>query len=158
MLSYDPPKLFQCKKNHLDSLSSLFNAILYNANITLFQKCMDESATPELIRTPLENIVLKTKFFNMGPPHSLLALAMDTPKLSDIANTILLLKEMGALLPTVNSEKTDLDGDITFIGSVMSELPLDVRISKLIILGYCLGHLFECIIIGRKTICNQNPN
>lgn len=113
---------------------------------------MEESAVPEMIRTPLENIVLKTKMLNMGPPHALLALAMDKPKLSDIANTILILKEMGALLRTTNGELTDFDGDITFIGRVMCDLPLDVRVSKLIILGYCFSLLDDCIIIGKSIL------
>lgn len=76
---------------------------------------------------------------------------MDTPKLTDIANTILLLKEMGALLRTIDGQITEYDGDITFIGRVMSELPLDVRISKLIVLGYCFGQLDDCIIIGKRS-------
>lgn len=109
---------------------------------------MDESAVPELIRTPLENIVLKAKILNMGSPQALLALAMDVPKLCDVANTILILKALGALLPTIDGKLVDLDGDVTFIGYVMSELPLDVRISKLIILGHCFSLLDDCIIIG----------
>lgn len=84
----------------------------------------------------------------MGPPASLLALAMDHPKLSDIANTILVLKEIGALLRTCNDEPNELDGDISFIGRIMANLPIDVKIAKFIILGYCFSILDECIIIG----------
>lgn len=109
---------------------------------------MDESSIPELIRSPLENIVLKVKLLEMGPPDSILALAMDRPKLSDIANTVLLLKEIGALLRTTNGAISDFDGDITFVGRIMANLPLDVRVARLIVLGYCFSVLEECIIIG----------
>lgn len=109
---------------------------------------MRESPVPELLRSPLENVVLKVKRLDMGEPHSVLGLAMDAPKLEDIANTVLILKELGALLKTVNNEYSHVDGDLTFIGRVMEALPIDVRASRLIILGYCYGLLDDCIIMG----------
>lgn len=110
---------------------------------------MENAPVPELLRSPLENVVLKTKMLEMGPPASMLALAMDKPNLNDIANTILQLKEIGALLRTIDGKLCNLDGDITFIGRIMANLPLDVRVTKLIILGYCFSLLEECIIIGK---------
>lgn len=86
---------------------------------------------------------------DIGEPHALLALAMDVPKLSDIGNTVLHLKEIGGLLRTVDGRFHDYDGDLTFMGNVMAQLPLDVRISRLILLGYCFSLLRECIIIGK---------
>lgn len=111
---------------------------------------MTEDAVPELVSSPLENVILKSKLLEMGSPASILALAMDHPTLSDIANTILVLKENGALLRTCNGEPSEVDGDISFIGRVMANLPIDVKITKLIILGYCFSVLDECIIIGMK--------
>lgn len=98
--------------------------------------------------SPLENVILKAKLLEMGSPESILALAMDQPNLEDIAKTILILKEMGALLLTCHGDINQMDGDISFIGRIMTSLPLDVKISKLIILGYCFSILEECIIIG----------
>lgn len=109
---------------------------------------MKENAIPELVSSPLENVILNAKLLEMGSPESILALAMDYPNLDDIANTILVLKEIGALLKTCNGKVDDMDGDISFIGRIMANLPLDVRISKFIILGYCFSVLEECIIIG----------
>lgn len=91
----------------------------------------------------------------MGPPASILALAMDRPKLNDITNTILILKEIGALLRTFNDEYSDMDGDISFIGKIMADLPIDVKIAKFIILGYCFSMYEECIIIGAAL--NSRP-
>lgn len=109
---------------------------------------MPEHSVPELISSPLENVILKAKLLGMGSPTSILALAMDHPKLNDIANTILVLKEIGALLRTCNGGENNLDGDISFIGRIMANLPIDVKIAKFIILGYCFSMLEECIIIG----------
>lgn len=109
---------------------------------------LQETAIPELVSSPLENVILKVKLMEMGPPTSILALAMDRPELSDIANTILVLKEIGALLKTCNGEVNDMDGDISFIGRIMANLPIDIKIAKFIILGYCFSILDECIVIG----------
>lgn len=109
---------------------------------------LQETAIPELVSSPLENVILKAKLMEMGPPTSILALAMDRPELSDIANTILVLKEIGALLKTCNGEANDMDGDISFIGRIMANLPIDIKIAKFIILGYCFSILDECIVIG----------
>lgn len=117
----------------------------------LFQNHLDEYAVPELVSSPLENVVLNTKLLNMGSPASLLSLALDKPKLTDIANTILVLKEIGALLRTCNGTWSDMDGDISFIGRTMANLPIDIRVAKFIILGYCFSILEECIIIGKHS-------
>lgn len=109
---------------------------------------LPSSSEPEITNNPLEDIILKTKILDMGPPDSILALAMDKPALEDISKTIYRLKAMSALLRTTGNIITPLDGDITFIGRVMSTLPLDVKLSKLIVLGYCFNVLDECIVIG----------
>lgn len=116
----------------------------------MYEFYLPESAQPELLRSPLENVVLKAKMLEMGPPHQILALAMDTPKLSNVANTILVLKELGALLHTTNGKEKIHDGDITFMGVVMANLPVDVRVARLIILGYIFSVLEESVIMGKK--------
>lgn len=111
---------------------------------------MLQTTRPELVTSPLENMILKSKLLDMGAPEEILALAMDKPKLEDVANTILQLKEIGGLFRTVNNRLADMDGDITFMGRIMCDLPLDVRLTKLIIFGYCFSVLKECIIIGNN--------
>lgn len=110
---------------------------------------MLETAIPEIVGARLENIILKTKMLKMGSPTAILSLAMDKPRLKDIANSILVLKEIGALLSTCGGNVEDeYDGDVTDIGRIMSDLPVDVRIARFIVLGYCFSVLDECIIIG----------
>lgn len=45
------------------------------------------------------------------------------------------------------------DGDLTFVGKVMSELPIPQQCTRLILLGHCFGVMQEAIIIG-TCICN----
>lgn len=41
-----------------------------------------------------------------------------------------------------------LDGDLTFLGIVMAHLPLDVNLSKLVVLGHMFSCLRDCIIMA----------
>ncbi|KAH8288798.1 hypothetical protein KR054_009748 [Drosophila jambulina] len=113
-----------------------------------YQHQMLEFGVPEMLRQPLQNSVLKAKELGMGSPVEILALALSPPNLSDIQNTILLLKEVGALFPTVDGVYNEMDGDITFWGTIMSRLPVDTRLSRLIIFGYIFNLLDEAIIIA----------
>ncbi|KAH8417162.1 hypothetical protein KR222_005196 [Zaprionus bogoriensis] len=109
---------------------------------------MKEFGVPEMLRSPLQNSVLKAKELELGSPSEILALAMSPPNLSDIHNTVLMLKEVGALYTTVDGVYKDLDGDLTFWGTIMARFPLDVRLSRLIILGYIFNCLDETVVIA----------
>lgn len=115
---------------------------------------MEEFGTAEMLRCPLENAVLKAKLLDMGPPPDILGLAMTPPNLSDIHNTILTLKEVGALFTTVNGAYSIQDGDLSFMGRVMAGMPLDIRLTRLILFGYIFSAMEEAIIIGSCIIIN----
>lgn len=40
------------------------------------------------------------------------------------------------------------DGELTFLGMVLTELPVELHLGKLIVLGHVFGCLEECLIIG----------
>ncbi|KAI5643102.1 helicase associated domain (HA2) domain-containing protein [Phthorimaea operculella] len=108
----------------------------------------NEECRPEILRCPLERLVLLAKMLNIGPPSDTLALAMDPPDMSNIHRTILVLKEIGGLKKTLDGEWCQSDGDMTYLGRIMAKLPLDVRASKLIVLGHIFGCLEESIIMA----------
>ncbi|XP_068618918.1 probable ATP-dependent RNA helicase spindle-E [Battus philenor] len=109
---------------------------------------LPEECAPEIKRCSLERLVLLAKMLDMGTPSEILALAMDPPDLSNILKTLLVLKEIGALKKREASEWCDFDGEITYLGRIMAKLPLDVRASKLIMLGYIYGCFDESIIMA----------
>ncbi|XP_071078923.1 ATP-dependent RNA helicase TDRD9-like isoform X1 [Haliotis cracherodii] len=115
---------------------------------TFFSQCLPDYGIPEMQRCPLETLVLKTKIFNMGEPRRLLGLALSPPRLDDIERTILNLKEVGALATSNNTVNSQYDGELTFIGRVLADLPVDIRIGKLLVLGHVFCLLEECLIIG----------
>lgn len=102
---------------------------------------------PEILRAPLENVVLKAKILNMGEPKALLAVSLDPPDLSDLQRTVLTLKEAGALLHTEDNPN-DFDGELTPLGRVMASLPLNIYKTKLIVLGHLFGILTDAIIMA----------
>lgn len=140
---------------------------------------LPDEGSPEILRCPLELAVLRTKLLEMGEPEALLALVIDPPKMvciimctfkrdstlypivfvviqDNIVRTIASLKEVGALLATANGKLTPRDGDLSYLGRIVSRLPMDVRLGKLVFLGYCFNILKESVImaagLGSKNI------
>uniref|UniRef100_A0A8C3I4W4 ATP-dependent RNA helicase TDRD9 n=1 Tax=Chrysemys picta bellii TaxID=8478 RepID=A0A8C3I4W4_CHRPI len=108
-----------------------------------------ENALPEMLRCPLGSTVLKVKLLDMGEPRALLATALSPPSIGDIERTILQLKEMGALAISAHPEEENpYDGELTFLGRVLAQLPVDQHLGKLIVLGHVFGCLEECLIIA----------
>lgn len=108
-----------------------------------------EHSIPEIQLAPLESIIAKIKDFNMGAPLEILADSLDPPDESSIVNAILTLKEHGGLLiKNKNASFEYHDGELTYLGEIMASLPCDIRITKLIILGYLFSILDEAIIIA----------
>ncbi|KAJ6661880.1 hypothetical protein lerEdw1_013051, partial [Lerista edwardsae] len=115
-----------------------------------------DSTIPEMMRCPLEKTVLKVKLLDMGEPIALLATALSPPKISDIERTVLQLKEIGALAVGVHSEgENQYDGELTFLGRVLAQLPVDQHLGKLIVLGNVFGCLEECLIIAAALSLNN---
>ncbi|KAB0348425.1 hypothetical protein FD754_013282 [Muntiacus muntjak] len=107
---------------------------------------------PEMLRCPLGSTILKVKLLDMGEPRALLATALSPPSLSDIERTILLLKEVGALAVSGRSEdENPHDGELTFLGRVLAQLPVNQQLGKLIVLGHVFGCLDECLIIAARA-------
>ena len=108
-----------------------------------------EHSPPEILMAPLESIVVKIKEFNMGSPLEILASTIDPPDQSAIINAVLAIKEHGGMLIHDDIGNFDYhDGQLTFIGEIMAALPCDIRITKLIVLGYLFSVLDESIIIA----------
>ena len=118
---------------------------------------------PEMERCPLETTVLRIKLFDVEPPLKLLAKALSPPETSEVKKALLILKELGGLQRLENNLQFDYeDGKMTFVGRIMAALPVDVRISKFIVLGYIFSVLDEAIIIGAglniRSIFRTNPS
>lgn len=117
----------------------------------IFEKHYNELANEspaEMQRTCLETVVLKAKRLNMGKPVDMLGLALSPPTRSAIHDAILVLKELGALTRYNRDCFNYEDGDLTFAGRMMSKLPIDVRLSKIVLFGYIFKVLDDAVIIA----------
>ncbi|KMQ97708.1 putative atp-dependent rna helicase spindle-e-like protein [Lasius niger] len=112
-----------------------------------YDNIFNNEGTPEMLRAPLANIVLRAKILDLDEPRALLSLSLNPPSLSNLAATILTLKEVGALVNKDDSFQP-FDGELTDLGRIMAFLPLDIRITKLIMLGHVFGVLRDAIILG----------
>lgn len=119
----------------------LITRAFYNERLT-------EYSVPEMLRSPLDLLVLRSKILDMGTPIEILGLAMSPPNLIDIHNTIKILKEMGALYRLKDNCYTLDDGIITYMGRIMVDMPIDIQLTRLIIFGYLFSVPSEAIIIG----------
>ncbi|KAI1237565.1 hypothetical protein IHE44_0013645 [Lamprotornis superbus] len=110
--------------------------------------CIPEKLEPEMLHCPLGATVLKLKRLDIGEPKALLAAALSPPTVDDVERTIVQLKELGALTTCVQTEENLPDGELTFLGMVLTQLPVDLHLGKLIVLGHVFGCLEECLIIA----------
>ncbi|RZC32600.1 ATP-dependent RNA helicase spindle-E [Asbolus verrucosus] len=117
--------------------------------VEFYKNQMQPNTLPELQRAPLENVILYMKLLDLNDtPKNVLSLALSPPNLKDVESCIWHLKEIGALLQTSRGKKTSADGDITFLGKIMGSLPIDIHLSKLVILGHMFSCLDETVIIA----------
>ncbi|XP_020627735.1 putative ATP-dependent RNA helicase TDRD9 [Orbicella faveolata] len=114
-----------------------------------YESCLPQFGIPEMQRCPLEQVVLKVKLLDIGPPKAVLRLALQPPDSDDIERTVLLLKQVGALTIVMkNGTINPCDGELTFIGKVLGSLPIDVHLGKLLVFAYVYGCLEECLVIS----------
>lgn len=67
-----------------------------------------------------------------------------------LANRTNYFTKVGAL--AVSGQREDEnphDGELTFLGRVLAQLPVSQHLGKLIVLGHVFGCLDECLIIGK---------
>ena len=126
------------------------DGIVYQLIYRRFYDCLSKCITPEMQRCPLETVVLRVKMLDETLiPVEFLPKVISPPLPKDIRESIKSLKELGAMERlSFEGKFTSNDGKLTYIGRIMAALPLDVRITKLIITGYMFSVLDEAIIIA----------
>lgn len=72
----------------------MFRKLIYFLNFNFVLKKFSDNCSPEILRCPLDALILKAKELDIGPPASILGRAMDPPDLSNIQTNILNLKEV----------------------------------------------------------------
>ncbi|XP_066540276.1 probable ATP-dependent RNA helicase DHX34 [Hoplias malabaricus] len=100
---------------------------------------------PEIHRVALDSLVLQMKSMGLGDPLSFPFI--DPPPASSIQTAVTYLKEQGAL---------DVRGELTPIGRLLAQLPVDVVIGKMLVLG-SLFNLVEPVLTVAAALSVQSP-
>lgn len=114
---------------------------------------MNGFSSPEILRVPLEKIILKLKVWDCGEPEKILGRAIEPPKLTHIDTAINNLQNYGAL--TLGTTKS-VSGELTELGKVYSEMPIDIKYSRLIMISYAFDMLEPAIVTA--SILSQEKN
>ncbi|XP_039739114.1 putative ATP-dependent RNA helicase DHX34 isoform X2 [Pteropus medius] len=102
-------------------------------------------AVPEIRRVALDAMVLQMKSMNVGDPRTFPFI--EPPPPASLETAILYLQDQGAL---------DSSEALTPIGSLLAQLPVDVVIGKMLILG-CTFHLAEPVLTIAAALSVQSP-
>lgn len=100
---------------------------------------------PEIHRVALDSLILQMKSMSLGDPLSFVFI--DPPPASSIQTAITYLKDQGAL---------DNRNELTSIGTLLAQLPVDVVIGKMLVLG-SLFNLVEPVLTVAAALSVQSP-
>uniref|UniRef100_A0A1A7X3V0 DEAH (Asp-Glu-Ala-His) box polypeptide 34 n=2 Tax=Iconisemion striatum TaxID=60296 RepID=A0A1A7X3V0_9TELE len=100
---------------------------------------------PEIHRVALDSLILQMKSMNLGDPLSFVFI--DPPPSASIQTAVTYLKQQGAL---------DTRNELTSIGKLLAQLPVDVVIGKMLVLG-SLFNLVEPMLTVAAALSVQSP-
>lgn len=129
----------------------------------------------EMHRVPLENIILQIHALNLGDEVELLSRALDPPQRKAIEASIKVLSNLGALVKTEKSTQPSSpqslqnqnqnqqqqqhlhqEHSLTSLGFHLTNLPIDVRIGKMIVLAAVLRCVDPVLTIA-AALSGRNP-
>jgi len=93
---------------------------------------MHSFQVPEMLRVPLQDLCLQIRLLDLGSAAQVLDEALQPPPPKAIETALAILSEVGAM---------DSEERLTPLGRHLAQLPVDVRIGKLLL----YGAVFQCI-------------
>ncbi|EFA84360.1 DEAD/DEAH box helicase [Heterostelium album PN500] len=126
----------------------------------LFTKSMEQELaaqeTPEILRTPLQQLCLHVKLFQsqsnnpnakLKPIYDFLAMAIEPPEQQLVQHAVDELKSINAL---------DKNEQLTALGYHLSQLPVDIYIGKMLLFG-CIFRCLDPILTIAATLSYKPP-
>ena len=108
---------------------------------------------PEIMRSNLAGVILRMLSLNLGSVHSFPFI--DRPHPKSIRDGLDILRDLGAIEKSTDDDQTDIY-KLTAIGLMMAQLPLDPRISRILIEAQKEGCVKEVAIIA-AALSIQDP-
>eukprot|EP00611_Tribonema_gayanum_P030943 TRINITY_DN8773_c0_g1_i1.p1 TRINITY_DN8773_c0_g1~~TRINITY_DN8773_c0_g1_i1.p1 ORF type:complete len:501 (+),score=148.95 TRINITY_DN8773_c0_g1_i1:576-2078(+) len=113
---------------------------------------MPEHTLPEMLRCPLEELVLQTLILEIGDPASVLARAVQPPPEKMLHAALRNLYELEAVKVAPDTLETSL----TPLGYHLAHLPMDARVGKLLIMGALLRCLDPVLTVA-AALSSKTP-
>ncbi|XP_022094915.1 ATP-dependent RNA helicase A-like isoform X2 [Acanthaster planci] len=107
---------------------------------------LEEYTTPEIFRTPLNELALTIKLLRLGNIADFLNKAIEPPPLDSVVEAVAALKDMHAL---------DMQEELTPLGKILAKMPMEPKLGKMIILGCCLFVGDAMSIIAASTVFSE---
>lgn len=99
------------------------------------ERLMPAETTPEMQRAPLESVVMQVKAVSREDVRAVLGRALSPPPLAAVEATTERLVVAGAL------HAGGFDARLTPLGRYLADMPIDLRLAKLLVLGALCGCL-----------------
>jgi HrpA-like RNA helicase len=103
---------------------------------SIFTQTMNEQPIPEIKRAPLTSLCLQIKTFGLGDCRDFLGRVLEPPNSTNIDDALEELYEIGALMDHVDQKE-----ELTSLGKILTQLPVDVKVGKMLIYGALFGCL-----------------
>ncbi|XP_018018357.1 ATP-dependent RNA helicase A [Hyalella azteca] len=91
---------------------------------------LDEHMTPEMFRTPLQEVALSIKLLRLGSIGEFLSKAIQAPPLDAVIEAEVSLRDMKCL---------DRNDELTSLGRILARLPLEPLLGRMAVLGCVFG-------------------
>ena len=108
-----------------------------------------ENPTPEIRRVPLQEVVLQVLLLKFGLPDVFLSQCLEPPSMSQVRTSVNILLDIKAVLP----ERTL---PLTALGYHLAQMPVDVRIGKMLITASLLNCVEPALTIA-ATLAGKSP-
>lgn len=106
--------------------------VAYHIYPKAVHEAFEDYQAPELLRTPLQSLCLQIKSLGLGSIEEFLSKALQPPEQRAVRNAVELLKTIGAL---------DEQEELTDLGLHLSNLPVEPRLGKMLL----MGSVFRCL-------------
>lgn len=115
-----------------------------------FAKSLSEFTIPEMLRKPLDKVILNLmcNLSKFGTPSMLLHEALTAPKPKHVAASFESLYKAGAIW------EQDGHGEVTRLGQIACMLPVDIRVTKFLLMGLSMGMICDAVIVGALLSMN----
>lgn len=121
---------------------------LYSAEWLSCDRVQDYTAA-EILRVPLEEVVLQVLLLKLGLPDEFLVQCLTPPSISQVRTSVASLLDIKAILPKPNLP-------LTALGYHLAQMPVDIRIGKMLIMASLLNCIEPALTVA-AALAGKSP-